>query len=146
MVLIPWRCYRDLSCFAQEMNQLFDRFFGRELGERPWEKTPYPRIQIAETEDEILVQVEPQDFSAEELRVTFEDNILMIKGEKTSTEEAEGKEPNYVEKKTGSFMRSIRVNQEIQADAISAQFKDKVLLIILPKVKKKPATFKIAIE
>jgi HSP20 family protein len=146
MVLIPWRCYRDLSCFGQEMNQLFDRFFGRELMDRPWEKTPYPRIQVAETEKEILVHVESQDFSAEELHVTFEDTLLTIKGEKTKHVEIEGAERNYVEKKTTSFTRTITVQQEIQSDAIRAQYKDGVLLIFLPKAKKKPSAFKIAIE
>jgi len=146
MVLIPWRCYRDLSCFAQEMNQLFDRFFGRELIDKPWEKTSYPRIQIAEAENEILVHVEAHDFSPEEFHVTFEDNLLMIKGEKTKTGAVTGKELNYIEKKTTSFMRTIRVQQEIQADAIRAQYKDGVLLIFLPKLKKKPSAFKIAIE
>lgn len=146
MVLIPWRCYRDLSCFAQEMNQLFDRFFGRELMDRPWEQTPHPRIQIAETEQEILIHVEAQEFSAEELHVTFEDNLLMIKGEKTKDQEVEGKRLNYVEKKTTAFTRTITVQQEIQSDAIRAQHKDGVLLIALPKAKKKPSAFKIAIE
>lgn len=146
MVLIPWRCYRDLSCFTQEMNQLFDRFFGRELADRPWEKTPHPRIQIAETENEILVHVESHDFSAEELHVTFEDTLLMVKGEKTKSAEVEGKARNYVEKKTTSFTRTVRVHQEIQSDAIRAQYKDGVLLILLPKVKKRPTAFKIAIE
>lgn len=146
MVLIPWRYYRDLSCFAQEMNQLFDRFFGRELGERPWDETPYPRIQVAETETEILVHIEPQGFSAEELHVTFEDNLLVIKGEKTSNGSSESKECTYTAKKTSSFARTISVHQEIQPDAIRAHFKDGVLVILLPKAKKKPSIFKIAIE
>jgi HSP20 family protein len=128
------------------MNQLFDRFFGRELIDRPWEKTSYPRIQIAEAENQILVHVESQDFSPEELHVTFEDNLLMIKGEKTKTGAVEGEGLNYVEEKTRSFMRTIHVQQKIEADGIRAQYKDGVLLILLPKAKRKPSAFKIAIE
>jgi HSP20 family protein len=128
------------------MNQLFDRFFGRELLERPWETTPYPKTQIAETEQEVLVHVEAREFSAEELYVTFEDELLIIKGEKTKNAEVEHGDRNYVKTKTTSFTRTIRVPQEIQSDAIRAHYKDGVLLIRLPKTKKKPASFKIAIE
>jgi HSP20 family protein len=128
------------------MNQLFDRFFGRELLDRPWEKTPYPRVQIAETEQQVLVHVEAREFSADELHVTFEDNLLMVKGEKTKNAEVEHGEGNYVETKTMSFTRTIHVQQEIQSDAIRAQYKDGVLLVLLPKAKKKPTSFKIAIE
>ena len=146
MVLIPWRSYRDLSCFAQEMNQLFDRFFGRELIDRPWEKLPYPRMHITETENEILVHVEAHDFSPEELQITFKENALIVKGEKEKNGEVELKDLHYLQRKPGSFIRTIRTQEKIQNDAIRAKYKDGILVIVLPKAKDKPSTFRIAIE
>jgi len=53
MVLVPWRCYEGLSCFSEEMDQLFDRFFGRELTDRPWERLTSSRLSIRESDDEV---------------------------------------------------------------------------------------------
>ena len=146
MVLIPWRCYEDLSCFAQEMNQLFDRFFGRELIDRPWENLSYPPLQITEMENEVLVHLKTQDFSPEDLEITFKENVLVINGKKKKKEDIKNKEIHYYRRRIDSFQRTIRVQTKIQADAIDAKYRDGILIITLPKVKEKPSSVKVAIE
>ena len=146
MVLIPWRCYEDLSCFAQEMNQLFDRFFGRELIDRPWENLSYPPLQITEMENEVLVHLKTQDFSPEDLEITFKENVLVINGKKKKKEDIKNKEIHYSQRRIDSFQRTIRVQTRIQADAIDAKYRDGILIITLPKVKEKPSSVKVAIE
>jgi len=144
MLLIPWRCYEDLSCFAQEMNRLFDRFFGREMIDRPGGKISYPPLRISETETEIQVYLEVPEAFLEEIEIIFKENLLVIKNEKP--EESKAKEICSLEKRTGSFRHTIRIDKKVRADAIKAKYRDGILIIILPKVKPKSTAFKVQIE
>ena len=137
MVLIPWRYYEDLSCFAQEMNQLFDRFFGGELIDRPWEKLSYPPLTITETENEFQVYLEIKEFSPEDLEIIFKENTLIIIGEKKKKEELKAKGIYYSQRDISSFRRTIKFQKKVKADAIGAKYKDGILMILLPKVKEK---------
>ncbi len=137
MVLIPWRYYEDLSCFAQEMNQLFDRFFGGELIDRAWEKLSYPPLTITETENEFQVYLEIKGFSPEDLEITFKEDTLIINGEKKKKEELKAKGIYYSQRDISSFRRTIKFQKKVKADAVGAKYKDGILMILLPKVKEK---------
>jgi len=146
MVLVPWRCYKELSCFVNEMNQLFDRFFGNESIDRPWEKALYLPLSLSETEDDILVNLEIRGFSPEEIEITFREDVLVIRGEKGKDEKVKTEQFQYMQKESGSFVRTIRIQKKINTDAIEARYKNGKLIIRLPKAKKKPAFIRINVE
>lgn len=146
MVLAPWRLYEGLTCFNREMNQLFDRFFGRELVDRPWEKISYPPLTITENEKEIIIHVKVIGFSPEELEVILKENLLVIKGEKRKIDETKTKGVHYLQREAGSFKRTIHILEKIQSDSINAKYKEGNLMIVLPKIKEKPSSLKVNIE
>ena len=141
MGLVPWRFYEDLSCFNREMNQLFDRFFGTEFIEGPWEKISYPPMRVAETKNEIIVFLQISTLSPDEIEVTYKDDLLVIKGEKEKTNDF-----HYPQKESISFKRIIHIPKRIHADKIEAKFKGGELIIILPKMKNTTFSMKIKIE
>jgi len=141
MVLVPWRCYEDLSSFNREMNQLFNRFFGTEFIEGSWEKIFYPPMRVAETKNEIIVFLQISPLSPDEIEVTYNDDLLVIKGEKKKTDDFHSHQKERI-----TFKRIIHISKKIQPDKIEAKFKGGELIIILPKMKNTTFSMKIKIE
>ncbi|MEQ8284725.1 Hsp20/alpha crystallin family protein [Thalassospira sp.] len=105
-----------------------------------------PRIDVFDAEDHIELSAELPGVEQDDVDVSVLDGVLTITGEKKSTRETnEG--ARVVERSFGSFKRSFRLNDTIDADNITASFKNGVLLLTLPKVaEQKPEPRKIAIS
>lgn len=149
MSLIRWRPTRDLVGIRDEMNRLFDSFFTgwperrKDLLASEWA----PSIDVAETDEEIVVTAELPGVKQDEVDITITDDVLTLKGEKK--EEKEVKEKNYhrVERSYGSFQRSISLPTGVKSDEAKAAYKDGVLHITVPKAEEaKPKQIKIDVE
>jgi len=88
---------------------------------------------VAETESELVVNVEIPGMDPKDIDVSLSEGTLFIKGEKK--QEAEEKEADYhlIERSYGTFIRSIPLPAEVQSEKISASYKNGVLTVILPK-------------
>jgi HSP20 family protein len=146
MVLVPWRCYEGLSCFSEEMDQLFDRFFGKELIDRPWQQAASSRLSVKDSDDEVLVELEIPGFSPKELEITFENRTLIIKGAKTKDKQIRKGEVRYVGTESGSFTRTVPIHYRIDAENIRATYTQGRLSVVLPKIKEKPSAVKIKVQ
>jgi len=117
------------------MDRLWDTFlFGRPntrglAEEDEWQ----PAIDVAETESELVVNVEIPGMEPKDIDVSLSEGTLFIKGEKKP--EAEEKEADYclIERTYGTFVRSIPLPTEVQSDKIGASYKNGILSIVLPK-------------
>lgn len=119
------------------MNRLFDDFSFNlsmpkmeELG-----LTVYPRIDVKETDKEVIVTAELPGVKAEDVEVQLYADSLSLSGEKRA--EKEEKKANYyrVERSYGYFQRTLPLPAGIDRDAISATTQDGVLTVKLPKTK-----------
>jgi len=149
MSLMRWRPSRELSTIREEMNRLFDEFFTgsperrRELLEGEWA----PSVDIAETDENVVVTAELPGVKQDEVNISVMNDILTLKGEKK--EEKEIKKENYhrIERNYGSFQRSVSLPTGVQADKAKATYKDGVLTITIPKAEEaKPKSIKINVE
>jgi HSP20 family protein len=149
MSIIRWRPTRDLLNIRDEVNRLFDNFFTglperrRGLLEGEWA----PSVDIAETDNEVVVTAELPGVKQDDVDITITDDVLTLKGEKK--EEKEVKEKNYhrIERSYGSFQRSVSLPAGVQADKAKATYKDGVLHITVPKTEEaKPKQIKINVE
>jgi HSP20 family protein len=136
MAIVRWRPMRDMVSIQDEMNRLFDRFFSRDLmdGEEYLQTSQWsPSMDISENKDEFVVSAELPGMSKNDIQVTFVDGSLKIEGERHK--EKEDKNVNYhrVERVHGKFCRSFQLPTAIQQNKISAEFKDGILTIRLPK-------------
>ena len=93
-----------------------------------------PDMDIEETDDALIVRAELPGLRPEDFTVELTDSRLVIRGEKR--EERTDKEGsfNVVERRYGSFMRSIALPEEVNADGTRAEFNNGVLRLHLPKV------------
>jgi HSP20 family protein len=164
--LAPREESHPLMSLRDEIDNLFDEFLGdfwRSPFERPfWGLEPFrrferalptfraasPRVDIAENDKEYRISAELPGMSENDVDVTISDDRLRITGEKRSEHE-EGKEGDvYVmERSYGSFERSFPVPDAADADKATAEFKNGVLTITLPKKPEaRKATRKIKVK
>lgn len=134
MAIRRWRPFRDIMSVQDEMNRLFDEFFGRTpvRGEE-FERMRSPNVDVSETNGSITVTAEVPGMTKEDIKVTVKDNILTLSGEKK--QEKEEKDANYhrIERSYGSFCRSFELPTTVQFDKVKAGYKDGILKITLPK-------------
>jgi HSP20 family protein len=149
MSIMKWRPTRDLLNIREEMNRLFDDFFTgwperrKGLLDGEWA----PSIDVAETENEVVVTAELPGIKQDEVDITITDDVLILKGEKK--EEKEIKKENYhrIERSYGSFQRSVSLPTGVQSDKAKASYKDGILKINVPKAEEaKPKQIKINVE
>lgn len=145
MTLVRWRPFKDVVSIQDEMNRLFDGFFSRVPSrfDSDWS----PNVDVSETKDDIVVKAEVPGLGKEDIKITLQDNVLTLKGEKK--QEKEEKDTNFygMERSYGSFTRSFNLPTLVLADKIKASYKDGVLNITLPKAEEvKPKQIPIEVS
>jgi HSP20 family protein len=128
MSVSRWDPFQDLLAIQDEMNQVFGRA-RQGQGGRVWA----PALDISERKDAYVVTVEVPGVKPEDLDITLEDGLLTIQGERQFTQESTEQQYHRVERRYGSFRRSITLPSQVQADAIEASFEDGVLEVVVPK-------------
>jgi len=135
--LIPWRRHggpHPLAGLQQEVNRLFDSVWHGDLDVgtlfgRGWA----PALDVAETDEAVIVKAEVPGIDAKDLEVTLTGGVLTIKGEKRDDTEERTERQHRVERTYGAFSRSIDVPQEVDPDQVKAECKDGVLTVTLLK-------------
>ena len=141
--LIPWSrneerlpvARRDersdpVSTLRSDIDRLFDQAFGS-FGLPSFASTPsWPNIEVRRKDGELLVTAEVPGMSEDDIELSLDDGMLVIRGERRSEDgdEASG----YSERFYGQFERRMSLPQGIQEDKVSAEFRDGVLRIHLP--------------
>jgi HSP20 family protein len=118
------------------MWDFFDRFFEDFdlLPRMSWGESPFtPAFDVSETEKEFIVKAEVPGMDKTDIDVNLSDGMLTIKGEKKHEKESESESYRCVERRYGTFSRTLRVPFEVEADKVDATYKDGVLKITLPK-------------
>lgn len=98
------------------------------------ETTLAPKIDVLETDKTIEVKADMPGVSEKDIDVSLDQNILTLKGfRKEELEEKDGQKYHRIERHYGEYIRQLSVPEGIDVNAISAEFKDGVLKVILPK-------------
>lgn len=132
-MLVRWNAAIPTLFSELEQSLLSDR------APRTAAATLVPRADILESKDEFVVRVELPGVKKEAVKITLENNILALSGEKHETPEAAEKTYHLREARYGQFERSFRLSEGIDRQHIKADYKDGVLFITLPKAKEAQA-------
>ncbi len=92
-----------------------------------------PPVDITEDEKGYTINVELPGVKKDDVKVSVEGGVLSITGERKSEKEEKDKKYHRLERTSGSFTRSFAVPEGASSDKISAEFKDGVLSVRLPK-------------
>jgi len=131
---------------ATNMFNCFPNSFGRPLLETGEYFDWSPAVDISETGQEYLIRAALPAVKKEDVKVTYEDGMLTLSGERHQKEEQKDVKYHRIENYYGHFSRSFALPDATDADAIRAESKDGVLTIQVPKSKleaKKPITITV---
>jgi HSP20 family protein len=127
---------RDLMTLQEGLNQLFNEGFPR-----TWTKPELPTyvanwvpsVDIYETDQVITLKADLPDIDPKNVDIRIEDNVLFLKGERKFDSQVKKENFHRSERVYGTFSRSFSLPQIVAADKISADYKNGVLQITMPK-------------
>ena len=132
--LTKWDPFRELEDIQNRLSSLFGRTPLRGIGEEAMTVSEWtPLVDIAEDDKEYLIKAELPEVKKEDVKVTVENGVLTITGERKFEKEEKGKKYHRVERGYGSFTRSFTLPEGAASDKISAEYKDGVLKVHLTK-------------
>jgi len=127
----PFTIDKDMGGF---INSLSTDFFGNSFFDfRPLKQNQFPRVDIAETENNFLITAELPGIDEKNVDITLDGETLTIKGEKKETSEDKQGEFYSRERSYGQFQRSFEVPATINQNKIDASFSNGVLTVKMPK-------------
>jgi HSP20 family protein len=101
-------------------------------------------LDVAENDDDYVVEASLPGLSADDVELTIEDNVLSIKAETHSDETIDESQYHVRERRYGSFSRSIRFPVLVNGDAVTAGFENGILTLNVPKAEEvKPKRIEI---
>ena len=145
-----WDPFREM----EEMHKRLSSLLGRSWP--TWRSEPeegltlaewMPPVDIEESDKEYLIKAELPGMKKEDVKLKVEGGTLSISGERKSEREEKDKKYHRVERSYGAFSRSFTLPDGTLAENISAEFKDGVLMVHLPKDDKaKPRAIEVKVS
>lgn len=132
-----------LTTFRPQSNEMFnkflddDYFFGLPvfpLTERQAQAASfYPALDVIEEKDQYVLKADLPGVNKENIKVSVENGVLTIEGERRSEDEHRDKQVHRIERSYGRFVRSLNLGTNVDNSKIRAHYKDGVLQLIVPK-------------
>ena len=134
---------RGFEDLPDALNRLFTPFLANEtVTAAQWS----PLVDIQETEKEYLFKVELPEVKANDVKVTIQEGVLTIEGERHADKEEDGKKFHRVERYYGKFVRTFTVPVDADETKVAAEFKEGMLAVHLPKAEKaRPKTVEVKV-
>ena len=134
MSLIQWEPFADAeSVFNRLISSSLARW-PRGLREGSGGKFEWsPSADISETDQEYVIRAELPAVKKEDVRVTFDEGMITIKGERKQQKEDKSEKYHRIESFYGSFERTFTLPENINADSIRCDSKDGILTVHIPK-------------
>lgn len=142
-----WTNDRDLKNIQVQLGRLFEpfaRFAGgdEDLVSGTW----VPPVDVAETQDRIVVRAEVPGIKQEDIAIEFENGLLTIRGDR-KLEKNEGVTWHRVERIYGNFSRSFTLPRSVDPEKIAASYREGILEVEVPKREEaKPKHIKIEVQ
>ena len=133
MTLIRWEPFRELDDFMTRFNPYYGcRTAVAEAG-KPGAASWAPAANISETSAEYLIKAELPEVSKEDVKVTVDDGVITISGERRNELDHKDEKRHRIESFYGSFSRSFRLPEDADVGAIQAESRNGVLKVRVPK-------------
>jgi HSP20 family protein len=135
MSLMRWDPVREMEDLSSRLNQWFGQPIARRMGDENgmtlanWA----PAVDVEETDKEYVVKADLPDIRKDDLKIRIDDGVLSLEGERRQEKEQQGVRFHRVERSYGKFMRRLELPMEIDQQKVSAEFKDGVVIVHLPK-------------
>src|SRR5437764_4787286 len=133
--LTRWEPLREMEEFQNRLSTLFGRPSRRGNGREEITLAEWtPLADITEDEKEYLIKAELPELKREDVKVTVENGVLTISGERKFEKEEKKRKFHRVERGYGTFVRSFTLPDDADANKVKAEFKSGLLTVHLPKI------------
>ena len=137
MNIVKYDPFRDLRSLQDEMTRLFTdvmpaSFNREEMTRGAWA----PSVDIYEDKDRLILEAELPGMSREDFDISVENNVITLRGERKFEKEDKGLKHHRIERAYGSFMRSFSLPEDADSNKVTADYKDGMLQVHLPKSQK----------
>lgn len=129
-----------------ELQKEIDRLFSEFMKPLRTDSEFYPRVDAYETQDKVVLELEVPGVKKEELKITVEDGVLKISGEKKTERDEKGRNYRIIERSFGKFERSFIIPDYVDVKHITARYNEGVLTLEMPKKKEEKPALEIKIE
>ena len=151
MSVVRWDPFRELEDMSHQLNSMFGRSaLARRAG--PSNKDALavfdwaPTVDIVETPEEFQIKAELPDVKKEDVKVSVDNGVIRIEGERKQDKEEKGKKYHRIERNYGSFLRTFTLPDNVDETKVQAEFKDGVLNVRLRKADKaKPKSIEVKV-
>ena len=140
MTLVKFEPLKDLELFRGNIRRFFDDF---PIPSFDFNSDFHPRMDISEDEKHVYIEAEIPGVEKKDLKISVQDNVLTISGEKKKEEEKKGKNYYRSERVYGSFTRSMTLPEDVNVEKVDAKFEEGILKITLEKLEQKPVKEKL---
>ena len=133
-----------LSNLRDELDTLFEMPFWSNFGRQSQLFSGWsPALDLYQNNDNVIARVELPGMRKEDIEISLHDGMLTINGERKS-ETAEGDKAERTERYVGKFRRSISLPTQVDANKVTANYRDGILTVTLPKAEEaKPKQIKV---
>ena len=149
MNLTKWDPFRELEDMTQRLNRIFGHsLVAKDKGSEAIKDAAWaPAVDVSETDSEYTIKAEIPEVKKEDVKVTLQNGVLTIQGERKEEKEEKGKRYHRIERSYGSFLRSFDVPANVDESKTKADFKDGVLTLSLPKSEQaKPKSIEVKVS
>src|SRR6185369_6187869 len=126
--------FRDLRNLQEEVNRLFTGNVGRSFEDEGIARGSWsPSVDIYENKDQLVLEAELPGMKREDFELSVENNVITLRGERQFEKKEDSDNYHRVERSYGSFTRSFTLPQTVSAEGATAEYKNGVLRVTLPK-------------
>jgi HSP20 family protein len=141
-MITRWDPFREMLTMRRAMDRLMENSMKDqdELPQADWSLA----LDVVENEDAYVIKASVPGVHPDDIEVTYNKGMLTIRGQVKDESEREQGQYHLRERRFGTFTRSINLPSAIKAEAISAEYKDGILTLQLPKMEEvKPKRIQI---
>jgi len=144
--LSTWPALDQWTDLRDEMNRLFDLPMAGNFARQAQLFSGWtPALDLYQNNDNVVAVVEVPGMRKEDIDISLHDGMLTIAGERQSSS-SEGENAERTERFSGKFRRSITLPKRVEADKVSASYKDGILTVTLPKAEEaKPKKVEVTV-
>jgi HSP20 family protein len=147
--LTRWDPFRELEDVHNRLSNFFDSGLSRSRDrEESLMTTEWaPLVDISEDEKTYTLKIELPDVKREDIKVSVENGILTISGERHREKEEKNRRYHRVERSYGSFVRNFSLPQNVDAKQVSAKYHDGLLCVDIAKTEKaRPQSVEVKVD
>jgi HSP20 family protein len=134
MTITRYDPFRDLRNLQEEVNRLFTGNVGRTFDDEGIARGAWsPSVDIYENKDQIVLEAELPGMNREDFDLTVENSVITLRGERRFEKKEDTDNYHRVERAYGSFTRSFTLPNTVSGEGASADYRNGVLRVTLPK-------------